>query len=425
MANKVIIGILVILVVLYSGLGYYSYTLTQQVAWLQGQLNSIRTEQNTRTDNLSTELAIFREDVIAGIGQLKSSIEESQAQISILGNETDENLAKLESLEVRDSEILTGMEALEGEISGIAQSSSPVLDAAQVYETASQATVGISNGEDVIGSGFIYDNEVHVVTAYHVVESLSPIYVILPDGRVSKATTIGSSLYSDVAVLKLDDELDIEPVTLADSAKIQVGESVAVIGNPFDLEGTITTGIISQVNRQAEIESNVQTRVISNLIQFDAAVNYGNSGGPLLNSAGEVIGLVIARVQPGEGDGIYYAVSSNKVRRVVTAIITRGVFDYPWLGIAISNLTPQIMQTLNLDTTNGVLVREVQVGAPAALAGIQIDDNIIAIDGFVIRNVADLTSYLGEYTSPGETVRITLIRNSVRRDLSLEVGKRT
>lgn len=425
MANKVIIGILVILVVLYSGLGYYSYTLTQQVAWLQGQLNSIRTEQNTRTDNLSTELAIFREDVIAGIGQLKSSIEESQAQISILGNETDENLAKLESLEVRDSEILTGMEALEGEISGIAQSSSPVLDAAQIYETASQATVGISNGEDVIGSGFIYDNEVHVVTAYHVVESLSPIYVILPDGRVSKATTIGSSLYSDVAVLKLDDELDIEPVTLADSAKIQVGESVAVIGNPFDLEGTITTGIISQVNRQAEIESNVQTRVISNLIQFDAAVNYGNSGGPLLNSAGEVIGLVIARVQPGEGDGIYYAVSSNKVRRVVTAIITRGVFDYPWLGIAISNLTPQIMQTLNLDTTNGVLVREVQVGAPAALAGIQIDDNIIAIDGFVIRNVADLTSYLGEYTSPGETVTITLIRNSVRRDLSLEVGKRT
>lgn len=165
--------------------------------------------------------------------------------------------------------------------------------------------------------------------------------------------------------------------------------------------------------------------MISNLIQFDAAVNYGNSGGPLLNSAGEVIGLVIARVQPGEGDGIYYAVSSNKVRRVVTAIITRGVFDYPWLGIAISNLTPQIMQTLNLDTTNGVLVREVQVGAPAALAGIQIDDNIIAIDGFVIRNVADLTSYLGEYTSPGETVTITLIRNSVRRDLSLEVGKRT
>ncbi len=138
-----------------------------------------------------------------------------------------------------------------------------------------------------------------------------------------------------------------------------------------------------------------------------------------------LIGLVIARVEPGEGDGIYYAVSANKVRRVVTALITEGVFDYPWLGIAISDLTPQSIQTLNLDTTNGVLVGGVQVEGPADLAGIQIDDNIIAINGFVARNVADLTSYLGEYTSPGEAVTITLIRNSVRRDLSLEVGKRT
>ena len=425
MANKVIIGILIILVVLYSGLGYYSYTLNQQLTLLQSQLNTIRTEQNTRTDNLSTELTILREDVIAGIGQLESSIEENQVQMNILGNETGENSAKLESLEDKTSEILTGIAILEGEINSIAEFSLPVLDAAQVYEMTSQATIRISNGEDVVGSGFIYDTEVHVVTAYHVVESLSQIYVILPDGRVSKATTIGSSLYSDVAVLKLDDKLDIKPVTLADSAKIQIGEPVAVIGNPFDLEGTITTGIISQVNRQAEIESNVQTRLISNLIQFDAAVNYGNSGGPLLNSTGEVIGLVIARVEPGEGDGIYYAVSSNKVQRVVTALITKGIFDYPWLGIGISNLTPQAIQTLNLDTTNGVLVGGVQLGGPAALAGIQIDDNIIAIDGFVIRNVADLTSYLGEYTSPGETVTITLIRNSARIDLSLEVGKRT
>ena len=222
MANKVIIGILIILVVLYSGLGYYSYTLNQQLTLLQSQLNTIRTEQNTRTDNLSTELTILREDVIAGIGQLESSIEENQVQMNILGNETGENSAKLESLEDKTSEILTGIAILEGEINSIAEFSLPVLDAAQVYEMTSQATIRISNGEDVVGSGFIYDTEVHVVTAYHVVESLSQIYVILPDGRVSKATTIGSSLYSDVAVLKLDDKLDIKPITLADSAKIQV-----------------------------------------------------------------------------------------------------------------------------------------------------------------------------------------------------------
>ncbi len=214
-------------------------------------------------------------------------------------------------------------------------------------------------------------------------------------------------------------------VTLADSAKVKIGEPVAAIGNPFDLEETITTGIVSQVNRQAEIEYNAQTRWVSNLIQFDAAVNYGNSGCPLLNSAGEVIGLVIARIEPGEGDGIYYAVSSNKVQRVVTSLITEGSFDYPWLGIGIANLTPQTMQTLALDTTNGVLVEGVLTEGPAATAGIQVDDIIIAIDGFMVRNTADLTSYLGEYVSPGETVTITLIRNSTRLDLSLEVGKRT
>ena len=425
MTNKIIIGILVFLAVLYSGLGYYSYTLNQQVVLLQSQLHTLRIEQSAQTDNLSGELTILRGEVIASISQVESNLEESQTRMKTLENETDENSAKLESLEDMTDEILTGVEALENEVSRVTEFSLPVLDATRVYEKASQATVRISNGEGVVGSGFIYDNEAHVVTAYHVVEALSEIYVILPDGRVSRATVNGSCPYSDVAVLTLDDKLDIEPVPLADSAGVRVGEPVAAIGNPFDLEETITTGIVSQVNRQAEIENNAQTRLISNLIQFDAAVNYGNSGCPLLNSEGEVIGLVIARIEPGEGDGIYYAVSSNKVQRVVTSLITEGFFDYPWLGIGISNLTPQVMQTLTLDTTNGVLVGGVQARGPAALAGIQVDDTIIAIDGFVVRNVADLTSYLGEYLSPEETVAITLIRNSARMDLSLVVGKRT
>ena len=425
MTNKIIIGILVFLAVLYSGLGYYSYTLNQQVALLQSQLNALQIEQSARTDNLSGELTILREETLASISRLESGLDESQAQMKTLENETGENSAKLESLQDRTDEILTGIETLEDEISSVTEFSLPVLDATQVYEKTSQATVRISNGEGVVGSGFIYDNEVHVVTAYHVIEPLSEIYVILPDGRVYTAAVNGSCPYSDVAVLTLDGKLDVEPVTLADSAKVQIGEPVAVIGNPFDLEETITTGIISQVNRQAEIEYNTQTRWVSNLIQLDAAVNYGNSGCPLLNSEGEVIGLVIARIEPGEGDGIYYAVSSNKVQRVVTSLITEGFFDYPWLGIGITNLTPHTVQTLNLDTANGVLVERVQAMGPVALAGIKVDDIIIAIDGFVIRNVADLTFYLGEFTSPGETVTITLIRNGTRIDLSLEVGKRT
>jgi len=425
MANKVIIGILVFLAVLCGGLGYYSYTLNQQASLLQSQLKALQIEQSARTDNLSGELAVLREETLASISRLESDIDESLARLKTLENETEGNSAKLESLEDRTDEILAEIEILEGKITGITELSPPVLDATQVYERASQATVRISNGEGVVGSGFIYDNEIHVVTAYHVVEPLSEIYVILPDGRVSKATTNGSCPYSDITILTLDDKLDIEPVKMSDSANVKIGEPVAAIGNPFDLEETITTGIVSQVNRQAEIEYNAQTRWVANLIQFDAAVNYGNSGCPLLNSAGEVIGLVIARIEPGEGDGIYYAVSSNKVQRVVTSLITKGFFDYPWFGIGIANLTPQAMQTLALDTTNGVLVEGVLTEGPAATAGIRVDDIIVAIDGFTIRNVADLTSYLGEYVSPGETVTITSIRNGIRIDLPLEVGKRT
>ena len=161
---------------------------------------------------------------------------------------------------------------------------------------------------------------------------------------------------------------------------------------------------------------------MANLIQFDAATNPGNSGCPLLNSAGEVIGMVIARINPDEGDGIYYAVSSNKFKRVAASLITRGSFDYPRIGVNVSNLTPQQVQTRGLETVNGALVRGVTADSPAMTAGIEVDDIIVAIDGLVIRNVAELTSYLGEHKSPGDASTIELIRGTTRLELSLNIG---
>ncbi|GAI50687.1 unnamed protein product, partial [marine sediment metagenome] len=120
---------------------------------------------------------------------------------------------------------------------------------------------------------------------------------------------------------------------------------------------------------------------MANLIQFDAAVNFGNSGCPLLNSEGEVIGMVIARIEPNEGDGIYYAVSSNKLKRVTASLIAQGSFDYPWIGVGIANLTPQMVQTRALETTNGILVGEILAESPASAAGIEVDDIIMAFDG--------------------------------------------
>jgi serine protease Do len=164
---------------------------------------------------------------------------------------------------------------------------------------------------------------------------------------------------------------------------------------------------------------------VPNLIQFDAAVNFGNSGGPLFDSVGDVIGLVIARVGPEEGDGIYYAVSSNKVRRVADSIITQGIFDYPWLGVSISDLTPQQVEDMGLKSINGALVSQIVPDSPADIADVQADDIIIAINGAEINNVAMLTSYLGEHLSPGEPTTLKVIRDTVTVEIAIEVGSRS
>ena len=383
MFNKVLIGILVFLVIVNAGICTYSYSVNKQIETLSEQLASFQEEQETRVAAVSDEFTTLREETLTRIDKLDSDI-------TMMADELSQS----------------------------------VINANEVYYIASQATVKVSDGERTVGSGFIFDAETHVVTAEHVVEHLSEIYVVLPDGRISRATVAGSCQYSDIAVLTLEDGLDIKPPTLVDSVTVRVGEPVAVIGYPFNLTQTLTSGIVSQINRSAEIEYDLQTRSVANLIQFDAAVNFGNSGSPLLNSEGEVIGVVIGRVKPEEGDGIYYAVSSNKVKRVASSLISQGSCDYPWLGVEVANLTPEMVRIRGLETTHGAVIRRVFTGSPAEVAGIRVNDIIVAMDGVTVSNVSELTSYLGEYKSPDELVLITLIRDSRTLELSLKVGKR-
>ena len=424
MTNKVVIGILIFLVALSGGLGYHAYTLNQQINLLGEQMTVLQTEQATRIDTLSSEFTTLRGEILTRFGDLKGEIDKNLTQIDTLEDEMGENLAQIDTLKDKIDGTSAKVDTLESEIRDTTGLSKSVIDANKVYQQVSQATVRISNGERTIGSGFIFDNEGHVLTAQHVVENLSEIYVVLPDGRTSTATNTGSCLFSDVAVLTLDDELTVEPLKLANSASVRIGEPVAVIGSPFDLSETLTTGIVSQTNRYVDIEYDSETRWVSNLIQFDAAVNFGNSGCPLVNAEGEIIGMVIARVEPDEGDGIYYAVSSNKIKRVVDSLITQGSFDYPWLGVGIANLTPEMVQTRSLETASGALVQGVIAKSPAEAAGVEVDDIIVAIDGVAIRDVAALTSYLGEFKSPGETATLTLTRDNKELELSLETGKR-
>ncbi|HEY82947.1 MAG TPA: PDZ domain-containing protein [Dehalococcoidia bacterium] len=424
MTSKVTVGILIFLVLLSGGLAYYAYSLGQQIDALGTQLLTFQTEQAAQMETLHDEFTALSAETLAGMTRLEDKIDENLARIDTLEGETTQNQAQLEALEDALGSTLAKIDTLEAEVRDTAELPRAVIRADKVYQKVSQATVRISNGERTIGSGFIFDSEAHVLTAYHVVEDLDKIYVVFPDGRISPAAITGSDFFSDVAVLELEEELAVEPLALADSAKVRIGEPVAAIGNPFDLTETLTTGIVSQLDRFAEIEYDAQTRWVANLIQFDAAVNPGNSGCPLVNSAGEVIGMVIARIEPYEGDGIYYAISSNKLKRVSASLIAQGSFDYPWLGLGITDLTPEMVQSRALDTANGVLVQEVVADGPAGAAGVEVDDIIIAIDGVPIRDTATLTSYLGEHKSPGQTATLTLKRGDSELELTLEIGKR-
>lgn len=399
--NKLIIGILVFLVIVVGGLCFYTYTytqtLSQQISYLSEQLTVFQQKQAARIDTLSEELTALNRETTLKFGVLEEEMGEASRRLA----------------------------TLETEIGDIAAAFSPsVINAREVYQKARHAIVRISNGKRTVGSGFVLDAQAHVVTAHHVTENLANIYVILSDGNISPATVIGSCQYSDVAVLSLQDKPVVEPLVLADSATVQIGEPVVTIGNPFDLTETLTSGIVSQINRYVEIETDAKTRWVANLIQFDAAANFGNSGGPLLNAAGAAIGMVIARIKPDEGDGIYYAVSANKIRVVAASLIERGSFDYPWLGVEVTNLNPQTAQDRELETTNGALVRKVFADSPAEAAEIKVDDIIVAIDRVAVREVADLTSFLGEHKTPGEVATLELMRGTTKMELSVKIGKR-
>ena len=412
MANKVIIGILVVLLVLMGGMGYYSYTLGQQIDQLGERLTFFQADQASQIISLSKALGILGVKTQETFSSLEAQLAAAKARIDSQESEISGVSSSVESLNER-------VTITESDISG------SVINAGNIYEKVSRATVRITDGQIVVGSGFFFDNEGHIVTAQHVISALTQIYVIMDDGRVSIATTAGSCQYSDVAVLKLENIPSIEFPPLADSSKVRIGEPVIALGSPLNLRDTLTGGIISQVNRYANYGTDTENRWVANLLQFDAAVNPGNSGGPLVNSRGEVVGIVVARINANQGDGIYYAVSSNKVKRVAAAIIASGSFAYPWIGVGISDLTPQMVQEKSLETINGVLVSDVFSDGPAIAAGVQSGDIIVAIDGAVARDVADLTSYLGEYKSPGDTTVLDILRGTTKIEISVTVGTRT
>ena len=417
MANKVLIGILILLLLINGAIGAYAYLLSKDIDTLREQL----------ADEISTvgaEVTALSVETEGRFDTVEEAIQSNQASIDALGDKVDGEMIwlgdRIAGLEGRIDNLEAGMDEIEIGLAAI----EPGLEVDEVYQAVSLAVVEVGDGEQTSGSGFIYDANGHIVTANHVVEGLTTIHVVLADGRTSPASVVGTCPISDVAVLALERQFDVAPLTLADSSGIRIGEPAFIIGSPFDQEGTVTAGIISQLGRFEEIGDETGSHWVANLLQYDAPTNFGNSGGPLLNAAGEVIGLVIARVGPEIGDGIAYAVSSNKVRRVADAIIEQGSFSYPWLGVEVSDITPIMAETLGRETVHGVVVGSVTSGGPAEGAGVQVDDIIIAINGVPVTEVADLVSYLGEYGSPGDSAVIAIIRDGTEMDLTVTLGTR-
>jgi 2-alkenal reductase len=321
-----------------------------------------------------------------------------------------------------------------------------------LYEVANQGVVAIQTlGElgEGLGSGFVYDNLGHIVTNYHVVEGAEDLEVDFVSGHKVRASLVAVDLDSDLAVIKVDVPTDIlVPIPLGDSDEVKVGQTVVAIGNPFGLSSTMTLGIISAKGRTMDSFRESPTGgtfTAGDLLQTDAAINPGNSGGPLLNLAGQIIGLNRAirttdANEDGEpvNSGIGFAVSSNVIRRVVPGLIEFGKYDYPYVGVsARDELTLLEREALGLENQTGAYVMSVVEGGPAEAAGLRAGtketdyvglyaggDLIIGIDDVDVRVFGDLLSYLITHKSPGDEIKLKILRNGDEKELTIVLGKR-
>jgi S1-C subfamily serine protease len=293
---------------------------------------------------------------------------------------------------------------------------------------------------EVQGSGFIYNStgQLVIVTNYHVVDGASNITITFKDGDAYTAKVIGSDPYADLAVLTSNASQDeYKPLTITSSSTLSVGDPVLAIGTPYGLAGTVTSGIVSALGRTIT-ESTTGGYVIADCIQTTTPINPGNSGGPLLNYQGEVVGITTAIVSSSQGLGL--AIPSSTILRELGSLITNGSYtNHPWLGASGTDMDYWIAQAANTSETYGWLITQVTSGGPADKAGLrggttqtQVEgsyvtvggDIIIALNGTRITSMDDLSTYLEEYTLPGQTINITIVSNNQTLTLPVELQAR-
>jgi S1-C subfamily serine protease len=288
------------------------------------------------------------------------------------------------------------------------------------------------------GSGFVIDREGHILTNAHVVQAATDVKVKFSDASTVTARVVGTDVDTDLAVLKVDaDGLDLRPLSLGDSDSVEVGDPTVAIGNPFGLERTLTTGVVSALQREIRAANGF---AIDDVIQTDAAINPGNSGGPLLDALGRVIGInsQIATAQGSGGNvGIGFAVPSNTAKRVVPQLKADGRVRRAYLGIS-GRAVDRTLGALNLAADTGVLVQSVEAGTPADDAGLRGGDTQVAIDGDVVMVGGDIIQRaagsevasmeelvdLLEEREPGETIELEVLRDGATQSVEVELAER-
>jgi putative serine protease PepD len=284
------------------------------------------------------------------------------------------------------------------------------LSVQSIYQLARKGAVEVSSPQGQ-GSGFVYDANGHVLTNQHVVSGASSLRVKLWSGKTYDAQVIGTDASTDIAVLKISaPSSELFPLALGDSGKLLVGDNVVAIGSPFGLEETVTSGIVSALHREMRSPNGF---AIDDSIQTDAAINHGNSGGPLLNAGGKVIGIN-AQIESDSGgnDGVGFAIPSNTVRSIASQLISNGKAQHAFLGVVLSD-----------SASGGARIGQVRPGTPAATAGLRAGDVVKAVAGKSIASASELRAAINAHR-PGDPVSITYTRGGKSHTVSVKLASR-
>ena len=327
------------------------------------------------------------------------------------------------------------------------EQSSRDLSLVEIFEMAEPGVVRLmvikgnetEDGSAGVGSGIVFNKMGHIVTNAHVVDDAVRTEVTFLDGRSYGAEIVGVDVHTDLAVIRVDADPNLlTPLLIGDSGNLKVGEQITAIGNPFGLSGSMTAGIVSQLNRLLPVEETGFS--IPDIIQTDAAINPGNSGGPLLNGRGEVIGVNTAiQSATGEFSGVGFAVPSQTVAKIIPTLISQGEYDHPWIGVSGTDISPLLAEALNRTDTRGFLIIGVVEDSPAGRAGLQGSnetieyegvefavggDIVTMVDDVEVRKISDILIHLQRAKSVGDEMLLEVLRDGEFMEITLVLDKR-